>query len=226
MFDYQEVKMVSMTKPVDNENLEHAQDIISYCARVSNKENQNNTKTSEKLLSYLMREGHWSPFEMVDVTFEIITTRDISRQMLRHRSFHFQEFSQRYAEVVDTVDIREARYQDKTNRQNSIDIDPNEEWDRFVEDEFLKAQKHVLSLAIQRYNETLSHKIAKEQARVLLPEGLTKTTLYMKGTLRDWIHFCNLRRANGTQKEHQDIANKIWAMLIKEFPFLETIEQD
>jgi thymidylate synthase (FAD) len=193
--------------------------MIAYAARVSNPENQNNEKTAGRLLRYLIKHKHWSPFEMVSLTMEIGTTRDISRQIIRHRSFSFQEFSQRYAESEHFTSTREARLQDPSNRQNSI-LPSSDEAVRYGL-AFEKLQREVLVSSKSAYREALEMGIAKEQARALLPEGLTETTIYMAGTLRSWIHYVDLRAANGTQKEHEEIAKKCQEILIKEFPFLE-----
>jgi thymidylate synthase (FAD) len=193
-------------------------DFIAYCARVSNPANQNNTETAEKLLKYLVRNKHWSPFEMVSITMEIETTRDIGRQILRHRSFSFQEFSQRYAAVVDMHPPREARLQDAKNRQNSIEVDDEELqglWDDM--------QLNLILEAEEAYKWALENGIAKEQARVVLPEGLTMSRMYMSGTLRSWIHYCELRTANGTQKEHREIAVKCWELIEGQFPALKNL---
>jgi thymidylate synthase (FAD) len=179
---------------------------------VSNPANQNNTETAPKLLRYLIREQHWSPFEMVHMTMEIKTTRDIARQILRHRSFSFQEFSQRYA-VATEFETREARLQDEKNRQNSVETD-----DRDLNEWWQMQQKKVQGQADLAYQDALAKGIAKEQARALLPEGLTQSTLYMSGTLRSWIHYCELRRGNGTQKEHALIADKCWEIIGVHFP--------
>jgi len=221
MFDYQQVNLIAVTKPL---NLSmNASDLISYCARVSNPSNQKNFDTSSKLLKYCYRNEHWSIFEMVNVVMEIRTTRDIARQILRHRSFSFQEFSQRYAEVTNNLTsehTREARLQDNKNRQNSIETDDiklQREWD------FL--QKELNISALKKYQWALDNGIAKEVARSILPEGLTESTLYMNGTLRSWIHYCVLRMGNGTQKEHRDISTKAWELLKEEFWFLESFEE-
>lgn len=209
------VKLIGVTQPREVP-CTSAEDLISYAARVSNPSNQANTKTSSRLLRYLIREAHWSPFEMVHVLMEITTTRDISRQMLRHRSFSFQEFSQRYAESENFITNREARLQDTENRQNSIEIN-----DKHFQIEFERAQSRTLKFAKENYKWALKQGIAKEQARALLPEGLTETTLYMSGSLRSWIHFVDLRAGNGTQKEHMIIAEKCKEILAREFTFLE-----
>jgi len=197
------------------------QDLIAYCARVSNPSNQMNSDTSEKLIRYLIKHQHWSPLEMVSACLEINTTRDIAHQIVRHRSFSFQEFSQRYADpqdMDDTFEVREARMQDPTNRQNSIataDIDLQLWWDA--------QQKHVIEIAKSTYNNAIEKGIAKEQARVVLPEGLTKTRLYMNGTLRSWIHYIELRGGHGTQKEHMDIAHACAEVIAKIFPMAEDL---
>ena len=198
-----------------------AGDLIAYTARVSNPANQNNTKTAPRLLKYLIKENHWSPFEMVHMTLEIKTTRDIARQILRHRSFSFQEFSQRYAEATG-FETREARLQDEKNRQNSIEVEDSElnEW-------WQMQQKKVQGQADLANHDALSKGIAKEQARALLPEGLTQSTLYMAGSLRSWIHYCDLRRGNGTQKEHIEIADKCWDIIGIHFPdIVKALEDD
>lgn len=213
-----EVKLVSVSKPTV-EGIDTAEDLIAYCARVSNPTNQLNTETSDKLLRYLVKHKHWSPFEMVHLTLEIKTTRDIARQILRHRSFSFQEFSQRYAEV-DTTNFatREARTQDHSNRQNSIVSD-----DPDLKFGFVSLQSQVEQVASECYKEALKLGIAKEQARALLPEGLTMSTMYMAGSLRSWIHYCELRMGNGTQYEHQEVANQCWEIIVKEFPSIQNI---
>lgn len=224
------VRMVAVTQPlITKDGVEasyeptqmvpmNANDFIAYCARVSNPANQNNTETAEKLLKYLVRNKHWSPFEMVSITMEIETTRDIGRQILRHRSFSFQEFSQRYAAVVDMSEPREARLQDAKNRQNSIETDDEE-----IKVTWQQIQEQVMAIAKTRYKWALENGIAKEQARVVLPEGLTMSRMYMSGTLRSWIHYCELRMANGTQKEHREIAVKCWEEITREFPSLKGI---
>lgn len=212
-----EVKLVGMTMPSAITGCHTANDLIAYAARVSNPENQNNTKTSSKLLRYLIKEGHWSPFEMVSVTMEIKTTRDISRQIIRHRSFSFQEFSQRYAVSEKFSVTREARKQHPTNRQLSMqDEDPVKQ--RKAQEIFNEMQAEVARVAKDHYEMALNSGIAKEQARALLPEGLTQTTLYMAGTLRSWVHFCDLRRGHGTQKEHMEVADQCWDILGVHFP--------
>jgi len=182
---------------------ENIQDLIAYCARVSNPSNQNNTETSEKLLRYLIKHKHWSPFEMVSACLEITTTRDIARQILRHRSFSFQEFSQRYANPVEELHFvtREARMQDDKNRQNSIEVD-----DETFQLDWERDQKRAIWMCKQVYQDAIKKGIAKEQARAVLPEGLTESRLYMNGSLRSWIHYVELRSGPETQKEHRDIA--------------------
>jgi len=176
------------------------QDLVCYCARVSNPANQHNTETNEKLLQYLIKNYHWSPFEMVSICLEIETTRDIARQILRHRSFSFQEFSQRYA-VAESYELRNARMQDTKNRQNSIQVENDE-----LAKEWEQKQTEIATKVFDTYEWALSRGIAKEQARAVLPEGMTKTRMYMNGTLRSWIHYIQLRSGNGTQKEHQLVA--------------------
>jgi thymidylate synthase (FAD) len=219
-----EVKLVALSKPSVTTECHTAEDFIAYAARVSNPANQNNTETAQRLIKYLIREKHWSPFEMVSVTMEIRTTRDISRQILRHRSFSFQEFSQRYA-VSEAFTLRQARLQDPKNRQNSIPIEkqePSKDSISTPESRLLEKwnmmQKQVIETARVAYDWALDNGIAKEQARAVLPEGNTETTLYMAGTLRSWIHYCDLRMANGTQKEHMVVAQQCWDVLQYHFP--------
>ena len=210
------VKLVGITKPINQDYGETTEDIVSYCARVSNPKNQNNFTTSSKLLSYMIREGHWSPFEMVHLTIEIETTRDIARQILRHRSFAFQEFSQRYADPTKELKFvdREARLQDPTNRQNSIELDTDSD----LHHAWKQEQLNVVSSAMDTYTWAIKNGIAKEQARAVLPEGLIESKLYMSGNLRSWIHYCQLRMEHGTQLEHIKIAKKCWGILREEFP--------
>lgn len=190
-------------------------DLVAYCARVSNPSNQNNKDTAEKLIRYLVNNQHWSPLEMVSMCLEIETTRDIARQMLRHRSFSFQEYSQRYADPTKDLEFvtRDARLQDTKNRQNSIEVD-----DTLLQNEWFRAQQRVIYAAQREYEWAIKNGIAKEQARAVLPEGLTVSRLYMNGTLRSWIHYIQLRSANGTQKEHMDIALKCAEVIAKVFP--------
>lgn len=199
------------------EGVNTAQEFVSYVARVSNPSNQLNMETAPKLISYLLRNSHWSPLEMVSLTVEVNTTRDIARQILRHRSFSFQEFSQRYADPTTSLGFstREARLQDKKNRQNSIEVTSDDE----LIDHWQQLQKDVIMSSKQAYEWAIDHGIAKEQARAVLPEGLTNSRLYMAGTLRSWIHYLTLRTAHGTQKEHMAIAQEIWDKIISvEFP--------
>jgi len=211
-----QVKLINYSQPSDEiEGLENVQDLIAYAARVSNPSNQLNTETSERLLNYLAKHKHWSPFEMVSACLEIETTRDIARQILRHRSFSFQEFSQRYADPVKDLrfEIREARLQDTKNRQNSVetsDIDLKTEW--------ALAQERVIIESRRAYKWAIENGIAKEQARAVLPEGLTQSRLYMNGTIRSWIHYIELRSGNGTQKEHMEIARAVAEAITKIFP--------
>ena len=200
------VKLVSYSQPTSefaDIGVSDAQELIAYCARVSNPSNQLNTETSEKLIRYLVRHQHWSPLEMVSVCMEITTTRDIARQILRHRSFSFQEFSQRYADPTKDLEFvtRSGRLQDPQNRQNSIEHN-----DHLLENEWFRAQQRVIYAARREYEWAIKNGIAKEQARAVLPEGLIQSRLYMNGTLRSWIHFIELRSANGTQLEHQQVA--------------------
>jgi thymidylate synthase (FAD) len=212
------VKLISSSKAsreMVNEGIYDAQELIAFCARVSNPANQFNTETSEKLINYLIKHQHWSPLEMVSACLEIETTRDIARQILRHRSFSFQEFSQRYADPTKDLDfvIREARLQDTTNRQNSVvtdDVELQAWWDA--------KQKFIIETVKQTYAEAISKGIAKEQARAILPEGNTVSRLYMNGTLRSWIHFIELRSANGTQLEHQLVARECGRVIAEVFP--------
>lgn len=205
------------------------ENLVAYCARVSNPSNQHNTQTNSKLLSYLIKHKHWSPFEMVSVCLEIETTRDIARQILRHRSFSFQEFSQRYADVSDLGDsfeLRQARLQDTKNRQNSVELDPGMNAEHLeLMDRWEDRQREVLSLASKVYKWALANGIAKEQARAVLPEGLTKSRLYVNGTLRSWIHFIELRSGNGTQKEHMQIAVECAKVISNLFPYVNEVVQ-
>ena len=212
------VRMVSYSKPSDEmfeEGLVDVQELVAFCARVSNPSNQFNTDTSEKLIKYLIKHQHWSPLEMVSACLEIETTRDIARQILRHRSFSFQEFSQRYADPTKDLSfvLREARLQDTKNRQNSVETD-NPALQAFWETQ----QNRVLDAAKSAYDWAIQNGIAKEQARAVLPEGLTVSRLYMNGTLRSWIHFIELRSSNGTQKEHQLVARECARIIAEVFP--------
>ena len=202
-----------------DEGLYDVQEMIAFCARVSNPSNQFNTETSEKLIRYLVKNKHWSPLEMVSACIEIETTRDIARQILRHRSFSFQEFSQRYADPVKELNftLREARLQDTKNRQNSIELEPTLGNQNLAEEWKLR-QLEIIKQVKDTYEWAVSHGIAKEQARAVLPEGLTTSRLYMNGTLRSWIHFIELRSANGTQKEHQLVAKACAEVIAEIFP--------
>lgn len=217
------VEVVAFTKPVNAELT--AEDFLAYAARVSNPSNQNNTETAPKLLKFLMRNQHWSPFEMVSVTMQIDTTRDIARQILRHRSFSFQEFSQRYADASQLgFETREARLQDTKNRQNSTELDKSDEYQGGLSDRWLEMQERLLEDVKSIYKWALDNGIAKEQARAVLPEGMTHSRLYMAGTLRSWVHYCQLRCGHGTQKEHMEIAKAAREELKKLFPSLEIHE--
>jgi len=213
-----EVSLVALSKPSATTGCNTAGELIAYAARVSNPENQNNTKTAPGLLKYLIKNEHWSPFEMVHMTLEIKTTRDIARQILRHRSFSYQEFSQRYA-VSDEWVTRAARLQDPKNRQNSIEIDEDS---KEIEETWRMKQLEIVRKVKDIYAWALSQGIAKEQARAILPEGNTVSTLYMAGSLRSWIHYCQLRMGNGTQKEHSEVAEKCWSIVTQHFPEIKT----
>ena len=195
-------------------------DLIAYCARVSNPENQANTTTNEKLVKYLMKHKHWSPLEMVSACIEIETTRDIARQILRHRSFSFQEFSQRYADPTKDLsfEIRQARLQDTKNRQNSIELDPEMDGHAVLQGTWKNRQQRVIDEALMAYKWAIDNGIAKEQARAVLPEGNTMSRMYVNGTLRSWVHYIELRGANGTQQEHMDIAHAIAKVIAEIFP--------
>lgn len=219
------VKLVSYSQPAGEiEGLENVQDLIAYAARVSNPSNQLNTETSAKLLNYLAKHKHWSPFEMVSACLEIETTRDIARQILRHRSFSFQEFSQRYADPTTDLDfeVRDARLQDPKNRQNSVDLDiENNEQDAALYLLWNDKQQVVIDAAKEAYTWAIENGIAKEQARAVLPEGNTVSRMYMNGTLRSWIHYIELRAANGTQLEHMEIARAVAEVITEIFPLAE-----
>jgi thymidylate synthase (FAD) len=224
------VKLLSYSQPTDefkSMGLDDAQELIAYCARVSNPSNQLNTDTSEKLIRYLVRHQHWSPLEMVSACLEITTTRDIARQMLRHRSFSFQEFSQRYADPTKDLEfvLREARLQDPTNRQNSIELIADTPQSRNLAMGWERAQTRVKLAAIEAYEWAITNGIAKEQARAVLPEGMMSSRLYMNGTLRSWIHFIELRSANGTQKEHQAVARACAEAIAAIFPMASTLAE-
>ena len=219
------IQLVSYSQPTRefaDQGVADAQELIAYCARVSNPANQLNTETSERLIKYLVKHQHWSPLEMVSACMEITTTRDIARQILRHRSFSFQEFSQRYADPTQELDeafvLREARFQDTKNRQNSVELDLSDEQQRLIAYEWERAQKRVLFSVKQEYSWAIKNGIAKEQARAVLPEGLTISRMYMNGTLRSWIHYIELRAANGTQKEHMEIARACAMAITAIFP--------
>lgn len=223
-----EARLISHSQPVRHVHsgepgimgLENIQDLVAYCARVSNPSNQANTKTTPKLLNYLIKHKHWSPFEMASACIEVVTTRDIARQLLRHRSFSFQEFSQRYADIRDIGDdfiVRDARLQDPKNRQNSVE---NE--DMALEDEWANKQLAVIETAKMAYKWAIENGIAKEQARAVLPEGNTVSRLYVNGTIRSWIHYVELRSANGTQKEHMELAREIAKSISGIYPNINT----
>jgi len=219
------IQLVSYSQPTRefaDQGVADAQELIAYCARVSNPSNQLNTETSERLIKYLVKHQHWSPLEMVSACMEITTTRDIARQILRHRSFSFQEFSQRYADPTQELDeafvLREARFQDTKNRQNSVELDRSDENQRLIAYEWERAQKRVLFSVKQEYSWAIKNGIAKEQARAVLPEGLTISRMYMNGTLRSWIHYIELRAANGTQQEHMEIARACAEAITAIFP--------
>ena len=218
------VRLLSYSQPTKefaDLGIEDAQELIAYCARVSNPSNQLNTETSDKLIKYLVKHQHWSPLEMVSACIEITTTRDIARQILRHRSFSFQEFSQRYADPTKDLSFvrRDARKQDTKNRQNSIELDiQNDDADRFLAYQWEQMQNKVIETAQNAYTWAIEKGIAKEQARAVLPEGLTESRIYMNGTLRSWVHFIELRSANGTQKEHQEVAIACAQVIAEIFP--------
>ncbi|MFZ9610540.1 MAG: FAD-dependent thymidylate synthase [Methylococcales bacterium] len=215
-----DVKLISYSTGIENPDDDLLQ-LVAYCARVSNPANQDSKETSEKLIRYLIKNQHWSPLEMVSICLEITTTRDIARQILRHRSFSFQEFSQRYADPVKELKfvLREARRQDTKNRQNSLELDiQNNDADRFLAYQWERMQENIINQARDTYRWAIEAGIAKEQARAVLPEGLTESKLYMNGTLRSWIHYIQLRAANGTQKEHILIAKECAKAITKIFP--------
>ena len=218
------VKLVSYSTPTEeflNEGIDNAQELVAFCARVSNPWGGVNTETSEKLIKYLIKNAHWSPLEMVSACLEIETTRDIARQILRHRSFSFQEFSQRYANPVKDLEFvtREARLQDLKNRQNSIENDDEE-----ISNMWIEKQEHLINEARETYNWAIENGIAKEQARAVLPEGNTVSRMYMNGTLRSWIHYIELRSGNGTQKEHMEIALACAEVITKIFPVSKNLD--
>lgn len=214
------VRIVSYSKSViqydsNESNIDNLQDLVAFCARVSNPNNQQNNENNEKLITYLSKNQHWSPFEMANICLEIETTRDIARQILRHRSFSFQEFSQRYAVVNAEFETREARMQDLKNRQNSLETNNPE-----LEEEWVKKQEDVILASQDAYKWAINHGIAKEQARAVLPEGNTMSRLYVNGTLRSWIHYIQLRSGNGTQKEHQEVALACAEAISSVFPMI------
>ena len=219
------MKLVSYSKPTEEfekEGLVDLQELIAFCAKVSNPAAQINNETSERLIKYLIKHQHWSPLEMVNAVLEVETTRDIAHQIVRHRSFAFQEFSQRYADPAEMGEqfvTREARLQDPKNRQNSIGIDSDDD----LHYEWNSKQQKVIDLAKETYDWAITAGIAKEQARVVLPEGNTKTRLYMNGTLRSWVHYIELRGANGTQKEHMDIAHACAKVIADIFPLMKDL---
>jgi thymidylate synthase (FAD) len=213
-----QVRLIAFTQPIELDGVQTGEELVAYCARVSNPGNQANHETAPRLLNYLTRNHHWSPFEMAHAVIEITTTRDIARQILRHRSFSFQEFSQRYAEVDAEPVMRETRLQDTKNRQNSIetfDIELNAKWQQL--------QANVAKLTQQSYQWAIEAGIAKEVARSVLPEGMTPSRLYMAGSVRSWIHYIQLRAGNGTQKEHREIAVMCRFALLHVMPSLEEI---
>ena len=212
-----EARLVSYSQPTDIIGIDDVEELIAFSARVSNPSNQMNKETNKKLLNYLIKHKHWSPFEMVNACIEITTTRDIARQILRHRSFSFQEFSQRYADPVKELDFvtREARIQDSKNRQNSIEVD-----DETFQLDWEREQRRVIWMCKQVYNAAIKKGIAKEVARAVLPEGLITSRLYMNGTLRSWIHFIELRSENGTQKECSEVAIACAEAISKIFPMV------
>jgi len=223
------VNLISYTQPhvdaIDQHDIKDLQELIAYCARVSNPGNQNNSRTSKKLLEYMIKHKHWSPFEMVNVCLEIVTTRDIGRQLLRHRSFSFQEFSQRYADPTDaqsglTYALRECRLQDPENRQNSLSIDENDIEQKYLAHTWAKKQKEVIAQCDEVYSWAIKNGIAKEQARAVLPEGLTTSRMYINGTLRSWIHYIDVRSASETQLEHRLIALACAEVIAKIFPLM------
>lgn len=226
------VRLISYTQPdanaIDASETPDLGELVAYCARVSNPGNQNNLQTSDKLLRYMIKHKHWSPFEMVSVCLEITTTRDITRQLLRHRSFSFQEFSQRYADPTDAgsnldYQLRECRLQDPVNRQNSISIDENNIEQKYLAHVWEQKQKDIIQLCDETYKWATRNGIAKEQARAVLPEGLTNTRIYVNGTLRSWIHYIEVRAGHGTQLEHIEIAKECARVIAKIFPlFAET----
>ena len=222
------VKLISYSQPTNTKAFDTGwrtlEDVVAYCARVSNPSNQNNTETSKKLLQYLIKHGHWSPFEMVSICLEIETTRDIARQILRHRSFSFQEFSQRYADPTKDLSFttREARLQDNKNRQNSIELDNESD----LHYEWISKQEKLLETIKDTYKWAIDNEIAKEQARAVLPEGITMSRMYMNGTLRSWIHYIDLRSGHGTQKEHMKVARACANAIKPIYPMIKEFVND
>jgi len=219
-------KLIGYTQPSEGsvEGLKDVQDLVAYCAKVSNPKGQMNLETSERLLAYLIKHKHWSPFEMASATIEVETTRDIARQFLRHRSFAFQEFSQRYADpgsLDETFEVRDARMQDEKNRQNSVECEND-----YIKERWEEEQVQVILKAKEAYDWAIDNGIAKEQARAVLPEGNTKSKLYANGTIRSWIHYVELRSANGTQKEHMELAREIGCAIHAIFPMIEDFVND
>lgn len=222
-----EVKLIGHTQPYAGNQIigvDDVQDLIAYCAKVSNPQGQMNMESADRLLNYLIKHKHWSPFEMASATLEMETTRDIARQALRHRSFSFQEFSQRYANPQDMRNAfvtREARLQDTKNRQNSVELDFNNPAHQILALQWEDTQKEVIETAKKAYDWAIENGIAKEQARAVLPEGLTVSRMYANGTIRSWIHYVELRAANGTQKEHMDLARAVAEAIVKIFPMMD-----
>jgi len=215
------VKLISYSQPPiesDDTHKRTLQDLVAYCARVSNPSNQSNTETNEKLIKYLIDNKHWSPLEMVNICIEVETTRDIARQILRHRSFSFQEFSQRYAVASLGFENKEARLQDTKNRQNSIEIE-----DKILSDEWMKKQDEIAKYSSEAYKWAIENNIAKEQARAVLPEGMTISRMYINGTLRSWVHYIQLRSGNGTQKEHREVALACSNCISEIFPMIKDL---
>jgi thymidylate synthase (FAD) len=210
-----EVNLIGLTKPSAYTGCTTANELVAWTARVSNPSNQNNTTTAPKLVQYLIKNQHWSPLEMVHISMEIKTTRDIARQILRHRSFSFQEYSQRYADPTKDLGFvkREARLQDKTNRQNSVEVE-----DKLLQEHWNIRQARAISESLYAYNWAIENGIAKEQARAVLPEGNTESVMIVTGTLRSWVHYCQLRMDKATQKEHRIIAEQCWDIIAHHFP--------
>lgn len=217
------VKLISYTQPVQeiaDQGVTNLLELVAFCARVSNPSNQFNSESAEKLVNYLVKHKHWSPLEMVDATLEIVTTRDITHQIIRHRSFSFQEFSQRYADPTKDMQFvtREARLQDNKNRQNSIEIEDN-----LLQNEWYRAQQRAIFAAEREYKWAIANGIAKEQARAVLPEGLTESRIYMKGSIRSWVHYIEVRTDPSTQKEHREVALQCAREIAKVFPNIANI---